>query len=152
MGGKPDPMVTIFLRPGNLKAVKTKVMKNEQNPTFNETFRFQVLIKWRRKKQSFCSIFTISDPTSRSCSENSDHAGCRLGQIFQKWPHGRGKPYVSTFVIEKSIKVKIALSQVDVLRGVSKMSILQQVTEKGSSSDEEKRGNGPLVNSGESLI
>ena len=45
MGGKPDPMVNIFLVPGNHKAVKTKVMKNEQNPTFNETFRFQVIMK-----------------------------------------------------------------------------------------------------------
>ena len=79
MGGKPDPMVNIFLRPGNLKAVKTKVVKNEQNPTFNETFRFQVFIKFNK---SFCSILAISDPTSRCCPENSDHASCRLGQIF----------------------------------------------------------------------
>ena len=43
MGGKPDPMVNIFLVPGNHKDIKTKVVKNEQNPTFNETFRFQVI-------------------------------------------------------------------------------------------------------------
>ena len=44
MGGKPDPMVNIFLTPGNHKDIKTKVVKNEQNPNFNETFRFQVII------------------------------------------------------------------------------------------------------------
>ena len=44
LGGKPDPMVNIFLVPGNHKAVKTKVIKDDQNPTFNETFRFQVIM------------------------------------------------------------------------------------------------------------
>ena len=42
MGGKPDPMVNIFLLPGGEKNIKTKVVKNDQNPTFNENFRFQV--------------------------------------------------------------------------------------------------------------
>jgi len=111
-------MVNIFFRPGNQKGVKTKVVKNEQNPTFNETFRFQIPLAEVARKTLTMQVadwdrFSKNDP---------------MGEV------------------------KITLSQLDLLRGVSKMSILQQVTEKGSSSDEEKRRNGHLVNSGESLI
>ena len=42
MGGKPDPYVNVFLLPGNHTTMKTKVVKNEQNPMFNETFKIQV--------------------------------------------------------------------------------------------------------------
>ena len=54
MGGKPDPMVSIFLKPGHQKPAKTKVVKNEQNPIFNETFRFQVKLISETKSNINC--------------------------------------------------------------------------------------------------
>ena len=39
---KADPYVQVHLLPGNHEAVKTKVVKNNYNPMFNETFTFSV--------------------------------------------------------------------------------------------------------------
>jgi len=118
MGGKPDPMVSIFLKPGHQKPAKTKVVKNEQNPIFNETFRFQIPLAEAAKKTLIMQVadwdrFSKNDP---------------MGEV------------------------KISLGRLDFSRATNQMSILQQVTAMASSSDEEKRRNGHLANSGESLI
>ena len=39
---KPDPYVLVHLLPGNHEAFKTKVVKNNYNPMYNETFTFSV--------------------------------------------------------------------------------------------------------------
>merc|ERR1711892_376056 len=39
LGGKPDALVNIYLLPGTHQELKTKVVKNDLNPVFNETFR-----------------------------------------------------------------------------------------------------------------
>ena len=39
---KPDPYILVHLLPGNNEAVKTKVVKNNYNPMYNETFTFSV--------------------------------------------------------------------------------------------------------------
>jgi len=49
-------------------------------------------------------------------------------------------------------EVKIALNQVDLLHSTNKISPLQLVSEKASSSDEDKKHNGHLGYTGESLI
>jgi len=117
MGGKPDPIVNIFLRPGQQKAIKTKTVKNEQNPVFNETFRFEM------------SLAEVSQKTLTLQVSDWD-------RFSKNDPMG---------------EVKIPLRQVDLSRPANKMSLLQPVTAV-SSSDEEKKRNGHLVNSGESLI
>ena len=40
--GKSDPFVRIYLMPGNHKELKTKVIKKNLNPLFNEVFKFVV--------------------------------------------------------------------------------------------------------------
>ena len=40
--GKPDTYVQLYLLPGKHKEVKTKVVKNNPNPLFAETIKFQV--------------------------------------------------------------------------------------------------------------
>ena len=40
--GKSDPFVKVFLMPGNHKELKTKVIKKNLNPLFNEVFKFVV--------------------------------------------------------------------------------------------------------------
>lgn len=40
--GKVDPYVRVFLMPGTHNELKTKVMKNNLNPTFNDEFSFVV--------------------------------------------------------------------------------------------------------------
>ena len=37
-----DPYVRVFLMPGTHNELKTKVMKNNLNPTFNDEFSFVV--------------------------------------------------------------------------------------------------------------
>merc|ERR1712127_434301 len=41
-GGKVDPYVRVFLMPGTHNELKTKVMKNNLNPTFNDEFSFVI--------------------------------------------------------------------------------------------------------------
>ena len=41
-GGKPDTYVQVYLLPGTHKELKTKVVKNNSNPVFQETMKFQV--------------------------------------------------------------------------------------------------------------
>jgi len=41
-GGKVDPYVRLFLMPGTHNELKTKVMKNNLNPTFNDEFSFVI--------------------------------------------------------------------------------------------------------------
>eukprot|EP00092_Neocalanus_flemingeri_P001913 GFUD01002043.1.p1 GENE.GFUD01002043.1~~GFUD01002043.1.p1 ORF type:complete len:1721 (-),score=424.93 GFUD01002043.1:78-4745(-) len=67
MGGKPDPMVNIKLLPGNQKNIKTNIIKNEQNPTFNETFRFQMPLAELSQKTLIMEVadwdrFSKNDP------------------------------------------------------------------------------------------
>jgi len=118
MGGKPDPMVNIFLRPGHHKTIKTKIIKSEQNPQFNEVFRFQMSPSEVSQKMLVLQVvdwdrFSKNDP---------------LGEV------------------------KIALNQVDLVHSTNKISPLQVVSEKASSSDEDKKHNGHLGYTGESLI
>ena len=40
--GKADPYVQVHLLPGSHEVVKTKVVKKNYNPMFNETFTFPV--------------------------------------------------------------------------------------------------------------
>ena len=40
--GKSDPFVRVFLMPGNHKELKTKIIKKNLNPLFNEVFKFVV--------------------------------------------------------------------------------------------------------------
>ena len=40
--GKVDPYVKVYLMPGNFKVEKTKTQKKNFNPTFNETFSYQL--------------------------------------------------------------------------------------------------------------
>ena len=40
--GFSDPFVRMFLMPGNFAELKTKVVKKELSPTFNEDFSFMV--------------------------------------------------------------------------------------------------------------
>ena len=40
--GKPDTYIQVFLLPGKHKEVKTKVVKNNPNPSFVETIKFQL--------------------------------------------------------------------------------------------------------------
>ena len=40
--GKPDTYVQLYLLPGKHKEVKTKIVKNNPNPLFAETIKFQV--------------------------------------------------------------------------------------------------------------
>ena len=42
MGGAPDAFVQVTLHQ-NHKELKTKTVKNSQNPVWNEDFRFEVL-------------------------------------------------------------------------------------------------------------
>ena len=42
--GKADPYVQIHLLPGNHEVVKTKTIKKNYNPMFNETFTFPVSV------------------------------------------------------------------------------------------------------------
>ena len=42
LSGKPDPYVLVNLSNGGIKETKTKTMKNNPNPAWNETFRFNV--------------------------------------------------------------------------------------------------------------
>ena len=42
MTGKADPYVQVHLLPGSHEMVKTKVVKKNYNPMFNETFTFPV--------------------------------------------------------------------------------------------------------------
>jgi len=41
-GGKVDPYVRVFLMPGTHNELKTKVMKNNLNPIFNDEFSFVI--------------------------------------------------------------------------------------------------------------
>ena len=40
--GKSDPFVRVYLLPNNHKELKTKVVKKNLNPVFNESFKFVV--------------------------------------------------------------------------------------------------------------
>ena len=40
--GKVDPYVKVYLMPGNFQVEKTKTQKKNFNPTFNETFTYQL--------------------------------------------------------------------------------------------------------------
>jgi len=42
LGGKVDPYVRLFLMPGTHNELKTKVMKNNLDPTFNDEFSFVI--------------------------------------------------------------------------------------------------------------
>ena len=42
MKGKPDTYVQLFLQPGKHMEIKTKVVRNNPNPLFEETFNFKV--------------------------------------------------------------------------------------------------------------
>ena len=42
LAGKIDPYVRVFLMPGTHAELKTKVIKNELNPKFNDEFSFVV--------------------------------------------------------------------------------------------------------------
>ena len=42
--GKSDPFVRVFVMPGNHKELKTKVIKRNQNPLFNEVLKFVVSV------------------------------------------------------------------------------------------------------------
>jgi len=117
MGGKPDPIVNIFGLPSSQKNIQTKVIKNEQNPTFNETFRFQM---------SLAELYTRT-----LIMEVAD-----WDRFSKNDPMG---------------EVKIPLNQIDFSNTTLQTSPLQKIT-KRVKSDEEKRMNGNLVNSGESLI
>ena len=54
--GKVDPFVQAYLLPGSYKQEKTKTVKSNSNPLFNETFVYQVirlLAKNNKKKQLY---------------------------------------------------------------------------------------------------
>ena len=42
LSGKPDPYVLVNLLGGGMKEIKTKTIKGNTNPVWNETFRFNV--------------------------------------------------------------------------------------------------------------
>ena len=42
LGGKSDPFVRVFLMPGTHKELKTRVVKGNLNPVFNDEFSFVV--------------------------------------------------------------------------------------------------------------
>jgi synaptotagmin-1 len=42
IGGTSDPYVKIYLLPEKKRKVETKVHRKTLNPTFNETFKFEV--------------------------------------------------------------------------------------------------------------
>ena len=42
LSGKPDPYVLVNLANGGVKEMKTETIKNNPNPVWNETFRFNV--------------------------------------------------------------------------------------------------------------
>eukprot|EP00091_Calanus_sinicus_P010540 TRINITY_DN24418_c0_g1_i1.p1 TRINITY_DN24418_c0_g1~~TRINITY_DN24418_c0_g1_i1.p1 ORF type:complete len:138 (-),score=23.20 TRINITY_DN24418_c0_g1_i1:330-743(-) len=50
LGGKPDGFVNAYLLPGTHSELKTKVVKNDINPQWNETFRFQIPLVEIQKK------------------------------------------------------------------------------------------------------
>ena len=65
--GKPDAFVKVYLLPGSHDELKTKVVKSEMNPQFNETFRFQIPLAEIQRKTLFLQImdwdrFTKNDP------------------------------------------------------------------------------------------
>ena len=56
--GKVDPFVQAYLLPGGYKQEKTKTVKSNSNPLFNETFVYQVirlLAKNNKKKTQLYS-------------------------------------------------------------------------------------------------
>jgi Ca2+-dependent lipid-binding protein len=44
IGGTSDPYVKIYLLPEKKRKVETKVHRKTLNPTFNETFKFEVKV------------------------------------------------------------------------------------------------------------
>jgi len=45
MGKGADAVVSVYLLPGNHKELKTKVIKNQTSPVFNESFRFEMKLQ-----------------------------------------------------------------------------------------------------------
>ena len=57
--GKADPYVEVSLRPGH-KKFTTAIKTNSLNPTFNETYEFQVKSKEIEGKKKILPLFKFS--------------------------------------------------------------------------------------------
>ena len=55
--GKSDPFVRVFLMPGNHKELKTKVIKKNLNPLFNEVFKFVISLDEVKRKTVVFQVF-----------------------------------------------------------------------------------------------
>ena len=71
--GKSDPFVRIYLMPGCHKEQKTRVIKRNLNPVFDEIFKFLVS-KERTSVMKKTLIFRVYDKDKLKCDE--------LGEVF----------------------------------------------------------------------
>ena len=64
LGGKSDTFVRVFLIPGTHKELKTRVVKGDLNPVFNDEFSFEVssifLLWFKSSRNVFLAVTPIN--------------------------------------------------------------------------------------------